>query len=452
MKRKKELSRREVLKGAALAGVSVGLTGIAGAKKPQEPARTNPTMIGVPFEQRDVVRVGFIGVGGRGQGLLNDLLAIDGVEVKAICDIVPQRLAESQARIERRNKPKADEYGRDDTDYKRMLQRGDLDLVYIATPWDWHVPMAVDAMNAGIHAAVEVPVAVTMDECWQIVETSERTRKHCIILENCNYGYNELMVLNMCRDGLLGDLTHGEAAYIHDLRSLLLADSGEGLWRRYPHIERDGNLYPTHGLGPVAFYMNVNRGDRFTKLVSFSSRERSLTAYRDKTIAEGNPKRQERYICGDMNTSLLKTANGLTVMLQHDVVTPRPYSRLNLIQGTNGTFSDYPARIYVEGRSPGHRWEGIDEYKEQYEHDLWRRVGELARQLGGHGGMDFIMNYRLIECFKQGTPPDMDVYDAAAWSAPGQLSEWSTANDGEPQDFPDFTRGHWRDRDGVTGI
>jgi hypothetical protein len=312
--------------------------------------------------------------------------------------------------------------------------------------------MALAGMNSGKHVASEVPAATTVADCWKLVDASEKTRKHCVILENCCYGFNEMMVLNMVRKGLLGTLTHGEAAYIHDLRSLLLADSGEGLWRRFPHIDHDANLYPTHGLGPVANYMGVNRGDKFDTLVSLSSREASLTEYRDKTVPANSAKRTEKYRCGDMNTSILRTTLGRTVMLQHDVVTPRPYSRLNLIQGTNGTFADYPARIYVEGRTKNHAWENPEAYKAEFEHDLWKRVGELARKLGGHGGMDFIMSYRLIECFKQGTPPDMDVYDAAAWSAPYGLSETSNAKNGASQKFPDFTRGRWRDRKGLSGI
>ncbi len=445
------MTRRELIKGATAAVAATHLARLADASE-VEPTSQAKTMINVPFERRDKVRMGIIGVGGRGQGLLNDLLAIEGVEMRAICDLVPDRLKEAQARIQKAGQPAAAEYGRTDTDYKRLCARDDLDLIYIATPWKWHVPMALDGMNAGKHVASEVPVATTVADCWKLIDVSEKTRKHCIILENCCYGYNEMMVLNMVRKGVFGTLTHGEAAYIHDLRSLLLADSGEGLWRRVPHIEHDANLYPTHGLGPVANYMGVNRGDKFDTLVSLSSREASLTEYRDKTVDAASPKRKEKYKCGDMNTSILRTALGRTVMLQHDVVTPRPYSRLNLIQGTRGTFADYPGRIYVEGRTKDHAWENPEAYKPEFEHELWKRVGELARKLGGHGGMDFIMSYRVIECFKQGTPPDMDVYDAAAWSAPFGLSETSNAKGGAPQKFPDFTRGLWRERKGNSGI
>jgi hypothetical protein len=399
-------------------------------------------MAGVRFERLDKVRIGLIGAGGRGQSLLHDFLGVEGVEVTALCDIVPDRVRESQARLRRVGKPTAAEYTRGERDYERLVVRDDIDLVLVATPWDWHVPMSVSAMKAGKHVGVEVPAAVTIDECWELVDTSEATRKHCVILENCCYGFSELLVLQMVRKGLLGEITHGEAAYIHDLRGLLLADSGEGLWRREPHISRDGNLYPTHGLGPIANCMSVNRGDRFQSMVSMSSMERSLTVYRDKNLKADDPKRKEKYRCGDMNTSILRTERGRTIMLQHDVVTPRPYSRINMVCGTGGTFADYPARIHIDGKPE--EWEKIDGYRAEYEHPLWKRIGEIARKVGGHGGMDFVMAYRLIECMRAGIEPDMDVYDAAAWSAPGPLSDLSVKRGGAAVKFPDFTRGAWK--------
>ena len=274
-----------------------------------------------------------------------------------------------------------------------------------------------------------------------------------MIMENCCYGYNELMILNMCRQGVFGRLTHGAGAYLHDLRGLLLEDSGEGLWRRFPHIKHNANLYPTHGLGPVCNYMGVNRGDRFTTQVSLSSIEAGLTDYRNTHLKADDPKMKEVYLNGDMNTSILKTEKGLTVLLQHQTTSPRPYSRINMIQGSHGIFEDYPARIYIEGMSKqSDEWENLDPYKAKYEHELWRTTGDMARKLGGHGGMDFLMVYRIVECFKNGTPPDMDVYDAAVWSAPWPLSEESVKRDGAPQKFPDFTRGKYNVRNGVSGI
>ncbi|MGC4042496.1 MAG: Gfo/Idh/MocA family oxidoreductase [Armatimonas sp.] len=427
------MKRRELLTGAA----GLGIAETASAAAPVK------TMKGVPFERHEKVRIGFVGVGGRGSGLLNDLLNIPGVEIKAICDLRKENADRAATRVERAGQPRPELYTGTETIFEKLCARTDLDLVYNATPWDWHVPIAVSAMEHGHHAAVEVPAANTLKDCWKLVDTSEKTRKHCIQLENCCYGASELMVLQMVKAGLLGDLTHGEAAYIHDLRSLLLADASEGLWRREPHKKRDANLYPTHGLGPVAKYMDIHKGDRFERIVSLSSKEASLTAYRDKTIPAGNPKRAEKYVCGDMNTSIIRTVLGRTIMLQHTVVTPRPYSRLNLIQGTKGAFSDYPARIYLDEWG-NDEWRALDTMKEQWEHPLWKKEGDTARKLGGHGGMDYLMSYSLIECMKQGVPPQMDVYDAAAWSAPFPLSELSVKKGGSAIVFPDFTRGNWK--------
>jgi predicted dehydrogenase len=404
----------------------------------------NATMVGVPFEARERVRLGIIGVGGRGSSLLRDLLAVDGVEVKAICDLVPEKVEHAQKAVTDAGQPKPTGFGKGDWDFKNLTQL-DLDIVYIATPWNWHVPMAVDVMKNGKHAAVEVPAATTLQECWDLVNTSEATRKHCVILENCCYGSSELMVLGMVRDGVLGEITHGEAAYLHDLRGIVTANEGEGLWRRVPHMQRNGNLYPTHGLGPVAHYMDIHPGDRFDYMVSVSSAEASLSAYVKAKFPDGDPKRAEKYVCGDMNTSIIKTAKGRTILLQHDVVNPRPYSRLNMIQGTKGLFADYPPRVFVDGQKD-EEWQKVDEFKEKYEHPLWKNNGEMARKTGGQGGMDYVMNYRLMDCLKRGLLPDIDVYDAAAWSAPTPLSETSVAQNGASQKFPDFTRGHWQAR------
>jgi hypothetical protein len=327
------------------------------------------------------------------------------------------------------------------------LKRDDVDFAYIATLWEWHVPHAVAAMQNGKHALVEVPAATTLADCWKLVDTSEKTRRHCIMLENCCYGYTELMVLNMIRDGMFGDLLYGEAAYLHDLRRLLFEDRSEGLWRRKPHMEKNGNLYPTHGLGPVANYMGINRGDRFDYIVSMSSPQRGLDAWRAANVPKDSPKWKEKYVCGDMNVSLIKTVNGLMINLQHDVVNPHPYDRLNLIHGVKGIFRDYPPRIYFDGGKP-EEYTSIDPYKAKYEHDLWKRQGELARKLGGHGGMDFLMVYRTVQSMKDGAVPDMDVYDAAAWSAPGPLSEESVKKGSAPVPIPDFTRGQWKRKRG----
>ena len=441
-----EITRRTFMKRSALAGSGLVIANeiLSAVLLAATSKNAGATMIGVPFQARDQVRLGIIGVGGRGTSLLKDLLGVDKVEIKAICDLVPEKVARAQKAVTDAGQPEPTGFSKGDSDFKNLNQL-DLDIVYIATPWNWHVPMALDAMKNGKHAAVEVPACTTLQECWDVVNTSESTRKHCIILENCCYGETEMMVLNMIRDGLFGTITHGEGAYLHDLRKILTSNEGEGLWRRVPHMKRNGNLYPTHGLGPVAHYMDIHRGDRFDYMVSVSSPEASLTEYVKANFPEGDPKRAEKYVCGDMNTSIIKTVKGRTIMVQHDVVSPRPYSRLNTIIGTKGAFADYPARIFVDGQEK-EEWQNLDAFREKYQHPLWKTTGEMARKMGGHGGMDYIMNYRLMDCLKRGLQPDIDVYDTAAWSAPTPLSEVSVAQNGAPQKFPDFTRGKWNVR------
>lgn len=437
------VSRRDLLRAAAGATAGLAFARPAGAQAAAgPPAVSGASMIGVPFERREVVRVGLVGCGGRGQSLLADLLGIPQVEVRAVCDVLAGKVAAAQALVVKAGHPRPAGFAQGDHDYENLCRRDDLDLVYVATPWVWHVPMAVAAMESGKHVGLEVPAARTLEECWTLVETSERTRRHCVILENCCYGYAELAVLRMVREGLLGEILHAEAAYNHDLREILFADEGEGLWRRFEHLDRNGNLYPTHGLGPVARCLDVNRGDRFATLVSMSSPERGLTEWRRRHVPPGSPKWQETYRCGDVNTSLIQTARGRTVVLQHSVATPHPYDRINLVSGTRGIFRGYPDRLYVDGQPGGERWSQLKKHKRRWEHPLWTQLGRVARK-SGHGGMDYVMSWRLVQTMREGLPPDLDVYDAAAWSAPGPLSEASVAGGGAPVAFPDFTRGRW---------
>ena len=424
-------SRRELLLGTAAA-----LTAARAV------AQTAPTMIGVPFEPHETVRMGLIGAGGRGSSLLNEFLACENVRITAICDINEDHARKAAAAVAKRGYPEPALYTKGEHDYENLVKRDDIDFVYCPVPWPFHAPAAIAAMEHGKHALVEVPVALTIEDCWKLVDTSERTRKHCIMCENCCYGYNELMVLNMVRQGMLGDLYHGEGAYLHDLRTVL-HDNGEGLWRRKPHTERNGNFYPTHGLGPVANYMNIQRGDRFEYMVSMSSLELGLDQWRDQHVPRESPEWNEKYICGDMNTSLIRTAKGRTIVLKHDVVNPRPYSRINMIAGSKGLFEDYPPRIYIDGAEK-EVYTSLDPWKEKFEHPFWRSQADTARKLGGHGGMDFVMAYRLTEAMRKGLVPDMDVYDAVAWSAPGPLSEASVAKGSARMEFPDFTRGLWK--------
>jgi len=431
-------TRRDLFRYASLAPF-----GIAAASGQSSPAANQQTMIGVRFDAKPTVRMGFIGLGGRGMSQLQNFTAVDGVEVVALCDVAPEKTARAQQRLQKAGQQKAAEvYHGSETAFESLSKREDIDLVCIATPWKWHVPMAVMSLRHGQHACVEVPTASTLDECWALVNTSEQTRRHCVQLENCCYGYNEMLMYNLVHDGVLGELTHAGAAYDHDLRTVLFDQKGEGAWRRAEHIARDGNLYPTHGLGPVARYLDIHRGDRFEYIVSMSSPALSLAHYRDTHLVEDDPRRKETYRCGDQNTSLIKTAKGRLITLEHNTTTPEPYDRINMIAGTRGIFRDYPPRIFVDGAG-NDEWGPLDPYKAKYEHPYWTRQGEIARKLGGHGGMDFIQAYRLIECIHQGIAPDMDVYDAAAWCAPVPLSEMSVAHGSAPMQFPDFTRGSW---------
>jgi hypothetical protein len=309
--------------------------------------------------------------------------------------------------------------------------------------------MSVDAMQKGIHAFVEVPAAISVDGCWELVETAEKTKRHCMMMENVNYGREELMVLNMCRLGVFGELLHGEAAYIHDLRAQMHeVERGTGSWRTYHYAKTNGNLYPTHGLGPVAQYMNINRGDRFDFLCSVSSPSRVREIYAREKFPPEHKWNQMKFVCGDISTSIIKTVNGKTIMVQWDEQLPRPYTRHNLIQGTRGIWGGFPNRVVVEGRTPStHDWTDNADLKpwyDQYEHPLWKRVGEEAVRAGGHGGMDFVMLWRIVYCLRNGLPLDQDVYDAAAWSVVTPLSVESNANRGKSVDFPDFTRGKWK--------
>lgn len=450
---KMDFTRRQIFKtGAGLlaGGLALSRDAAAAATDEQQSSSTTASVIGMKFDRRGVVRFGMVGMGGRGSSVLGNLLAIPNVRVTAICDLAKEKLLRAQDRIVKAGQPAPALYSDGDHDFENLVRRDDVDFVYVARSWDWHVPIGLAAMMAGKHAGLEVPSATTIDDCRKMVDTSEKTRRHCMIMENCCYGANELLILNMVRSGVFGELLHGEAAYLHDLRGELFSNRGEGLWRRFAHLKRNGNLYPTHGLGPVANYMEINRGDRFDYIVSMSSPQKGLEAYRSAHVPQDDSKWKEQYQCGDVNTSLIKTVNGLTIMLQHDVSDPSPYSRLNMIQGTKGLFYDYPARIYIEGQEDGVRFADISKYKEQYEHPLWKKEGEAARSLGGHGGMDYLMLWRLVQCIREGLPPDMDVYDAAAWSAPGPLSDASVAQGSAPIKTPDFTRGRWQERRGAS--
>jgi hypothetical protein len=434
-----DLSRRNFLRLGGITAVGLSIPALYAEAKPGA-----TSMIGVPFAAVKDPKIGIIGTGGRGTSLLENLLAAD-IKVAALCDVVREKAEHAQSLVVKAGQASPELYTNGDHDYEKLVARDDLDYVIIATPWQWHVPMAVASMQHGKHTAVEVPAAMSIEDCWKLVDTSEQTKRHCTMLENCCYGYNETLILRMTHAGLLGDLLYGEGAYLHDLREEMFSNKGEGLWRRNFHTLGNGNLYPTHGLGPVANYMGIQRGDRFDYLVSMSTPQRGLDEYRKAHTPQGDPKWQEKYVTGDMNVSMIKTAKGLTLTVKHDVSNPRPYDRINMITGTKGLFEDYPPRIYLEGQKGEEEFTNLDAYKE-HQHPLWKREGEIAKKLGGHGGMDYIMLYRLMQCLREGLAPDMDVYDAATWSAPGPLSKASVANGSAPAKFPDFTRGKWQER------
>lgn len=454
------LPRRDFLRYAGAAGTALatgGLPGLAEASPAEassaEPAPQGKSVAGLVAPKMDRVRVGFIGVGARGSGHVTQMLQIEGVDVVAICDTYGPSLERSAKRVTDAGRAAAALYdGKED--YKRLVDRDDLDIVIIATPWSLHVPMAVAAMRAGKHAFVEVPAATTVEDCWLLVDTAEKTQRHLMMMENVNYGRDELMVLNMCRLGVFGELLHGEAAYIHDLRGQMNEiDHATGSWRTYEYAKRNGNLYPTHGLGPVAQYMNINRGDRLDFLCSVSSPARVREIYARENFPEGHERRTIKFKQGDINTTIAKTVLGKTLMIQWDEQLPRPYTRLNLIQGTRGVWGGFPNRMVlephdgIEGTKDTESWvqgEDLAPWYERYDHPLWKRMGEEAKRNGGHGGMDFVMLWRIVYCLRNGLPMDQDAYDAATWSVISPLSEDSVSHRSRSVDVPDFTRGKWK--------
>ncbi|WP_207432832.1 Gfo/Idh/MocA family oxidoreductase [Sabulibacter ruber] len=457
-------NRRDFLKLAGLAGVGLASTGFvsgcassaaatsldqiqAQAKKSH---RQHFNMSGYAAPRMDKVRVGYIGLGMRGPASVVRMNHIDGVEINALCDIRPDRVAATLKKIEGSNHKPTTYSGKEDA-WKELCNRNDIDLVYIATPWHLHTPMAVYAMEHGKHVAVEVPAAKTLEECWQLVETSERTKKHCMMLENCCYDFFEMLTLNMARQGFFGEIVHGEGAYIHNLIDLNFAKTSDteeayyNMWRLKEN-GRNGSLYPTHGLGPICQVMDINRGDQMDYLVSVSSNDFNMGA-RAKELASKDNFYQDfaqMNFRGNMNTTTIRTKKGRTIMIQHDVSSPRPYSRIHLVSGSKAMAQKWPdpARI-----ATGHDWLSKEEFakiEEQYTPPLTKKLGEMARKIGGHGGMDFLMEWRLVDCLRNGLPLDQDVYDAALWSAVAPLSEWSVANRSNSIDVPDFTVGAWQ--------
>ena len=445
--------RREFLKGVALsagAGVAAGCACAKGtcgdaAGAPMRNFRCAPMKSGI--------RVGLVGCGARGSAAAVRLQQVPGVSVTAVCDIRPDYAEKAAQAVFEKSGTRPLVFSGSADAYRRLCDLPTVDVVYNATSWDAHVPVAVCAMKAGKHAFIEVPSAMFVDECWELVETAEACRVHCLQLENCCYGEEELLALNLCKLGMLGELLHGEGGYIHDRRWQIFNDAQWERWRNHWNEKHAGNYYSTHGLGPVCMDMGVNRGDRLDYLVSVDSHQAGYEAFARATLPADNPLRNERFAMADMNVTTIRTAKGRTILLQHDVTSPRPYSRLDLIAGTKGVFRGYPRlEIFLEGKDEwptsgaGHRFseETTARIRDEFRHPLYRQAGELAKKVGGHGGMDYLMDLRWAYCLQNGLPLDTDVYDLASWCAVSELTERSARSRSQAMDVPDFTRGVWK--------
>ncbi|MBP3482592.1 MAG: Gfo/Idh/MocA family oxidoreductase [Alistipes sp.] len=420
-----------------------------------KPAAGQEDMLAFAAEPLATVRVGFIGLGMRGSGAVRRFTFLDGVEIKALCDLLPENVAESGRILSDKGLPAAAEYSGEDG-WKALCERDDIDLVYVCTQWQMHVEMAVYAMEHGKHVAVEVPAAMTVADCWRLVDTSERTRRHCMMLENCVYDFFELTTLNMAQQGLFGEIVHVEGGYIHNLAPFWREYQGN--WRLKFNQNHRGDVYATHGFGPDCQLLNIHRGDKLDYLVSMDTK--SVVG---KAVAKEIMDADE-FANGDQTTTMIRTSAGKTVLLQHNVYTPRPYDRLYQVVGSKGYASKYPIKGYAfepeQLAGAVVDYENLSTHKfvpaavrkelaERYKHPILREVEEKAKLVGGHGGMDFIMDYRLVYCLRNGLPLDQDVYDAAEWSCIGELSAASIENGSKPVAIPDFTRGRWQKLDGL---
>ncbi len=403
---------------------------------------------------KEKVRLGFIGVGNRGRTHMRNMLKRDDVTIPAICDIDSEAIEKAQKMITDAGDRKADVYSNDEYAFEKLLARDDLEAVLIATPWIWHTPMSVAAMKSGKYVGVEVSPATTMAECWDLVNTYEETKVPLMIMENVCYRRDVMAVLNMVRQNIFGELLHARCGYRHDMRPGKFHPGvqfgqnaiGEAKWRTYHSLHRNADLYPTHGVGPIATMMNINRGNRFLSITSHATKSRGLHRYIVNNPEGGpdNPNAKLKWALGDIVSSTIETANGEIIIVTHDTNSPRPYSLDFSVQGTNGlTDFDYNnKRIYVENIGIRDHWSDMNEWLDKYDHPLWKKYGDYAEG-SGHGGMDFFVDHAFVETVKRKTLPPLDVYDAALWSSITPLSERSIAEGGMPQYFPDFTRGRW---------
>ncbi len=455
-----EQSRRDFINSAWMGAAAVAAGGCV-SKMGCSYGGKMATYADKPFKN---LRVGVIGLGRGGAGI-GGFTLVKGSTITAICDINAARRQSTLKWLADKKAPTPKVYGdkgpnNGAEDWKRLCEDPNVDLVYNATPWELHVPIALYAMKCGKHVAIEVPAAFTTEECWELVETSEKYQRHCMQLENCCYGETELLALSLVRSGVLGEITHGEAAYIHELRAYNYGDWGDAhgygsgywnFWRLRHNAKHGGNQYPTHGLCPICNCMDINRGDRFDWVVSADSKQACFEEYGKKYYQNDAWRRDLKVKMGDMNTSIIRTVNGRTIMLQHNVASPRPYSRINLVQGTRGIFNDYPLRVFFEKEPPKEFHDHFyfdakktEEVRQKYMHPLWKTAGEIAKKVGGHGGMDFLMVLRLSYCLQQGLPLDMNVYDLASTCCLCELTEKSAAKRGRSMDIPDFTCGGWK--------
>ncbi len=413
--------------------------------KPSDTSRQDVLKLSHP--PLPVVRIGFIGLGNRGLLTLERYMHIEGVEITALCDLREANLQQAQQILTRHQHPRATPYS-GTNGWKKLCEDSGIHLVFICTDWLNHTPMAVYAMMHEKHVAIEVPAAMTVEECWQLVESAEKQRRHCMMLENCCYDPFTLTTLNMAQQNIFGEIMHAEGAYIHDLRQIYFAREDEGgfhkQWNRSYSMHHTGNPYPTHGLGPVCQILNIHRGDRMTHLVSMSTHQAGMTAYAKKKFGPESPEAKHSYRMGDMNTTLIRTQQGKSIMIQYNVSCPRPYSRLHTICGTEGYAQKYPTPTlcldrYQNPLLPDQQKQLLKEY----EHPFTTHIGRQAhiRQLPNE--MNYIMDYRLIYCLRHGLPLDQDVYDAAEWSCLTELTERSVLSGNMPVEIPDFTRGAW---------
>jgi predicted dehydrogenase len=438
-------SRRNFIKTSALAGLGLSL------------------MPSFSFSniKESKVRLGFIGVGLRGQGHLQLALQRSDVDVIAICDVQQRMIDMSHGHFKKAGKPLPQTINDGPYGYKKLLENKEIDGVIISTPWEWHTVMCLDAMNAKKYVGCEVITGMTVEECWELVHTSERTGMPLMMLENVCYRRDVMAVLNMVRQNVFGEIIHLQGGYQHDLRAIKfnsgknVEDGGvefgekafsEAQWRTQHSVMRNGDLYPTHGVGPVAMMIDINRGNRFTELVSVASKARGLRDHIMKRGGEDHPNAKIEFKLGDIVTTMLTCANGETVLLQHDTNLPRPYSLGFRVQGTNGIWMDLNNSIYIEGKSKiPHEWESAQAWLDRYDHPLWKKYGNDAHG-AGHGGMDWFVLHAFVESVKQKANTPQDVYDAVTWSAITPLSETSIRLGGETVEFPDFTQGKWMNR------